>query len=387
LQIVHFTSLATFALLAANMVADDAPTTTAWHYAPELLQPIWQGDTMRGESVLFTKDDDGQPHASVLFPIEQVLAVKNSVGDTTYEEGRDFTWNKNSREIRLTPNSRITFSKPTDLLKPANTQQFHLQHRNGQGDIYFGAKLEYQNLQTCVTYKHAATAWKADVPKRNEQSLPKTLAKLRGGEPLRVLIIGDSISTGCNASGWAGGPPFQPAYPELVKSALEHNYAGKVSLTNVSVGGMATPWMLTMLEKVIAEKPDLVIIAFGMNDAAGRTAAEYRANTRDAITKVKSQLPDAEFILVATMVGNQDWIALKQELFPAYRDALHELCGPGIALADVTSVWSELLKVKNHYDLTGNGVNHPNDFGHRIYAQVICSLLVPLSTDNTNAAP
>ena len=26
---------------------------------------------------------------------------------------------------------------------------------------------------------------------------------------------------------------------------------------------------------------------------------------------------------------------------------------------------------------TGNGVNHPNDFGHRVYAQVLSALLIP----------
>ena len=32
---------------------------------------------------------------------------------------------------------------------------------------------------------------------------------------------------------------------------------------------------------------------------------------------------------------------------------------------------------KQDWDLTGNGVNHPNDFGHRVYAQVLSTLLVP----------
>ncbi|MCA9034833.1 MAG: alpha/beta hydrolase [Planctomycetaceae bacterium] len=36
-----------------------------------------------------------------------------------------------------------------------------------------------------------------------------------------------------------------------------------------------------------------------------------------------------------------------------------------------------MLKRKSDHDLTGNGVNHPNDFGHRIYAQVLSSLLLP----------
>ena len=31
---------------------------------------------------------------------------------------------------------------------------------------------------------------------------------------------------------------------------------------------------------------------------------------------------------------------------------------------------------KSPYDLTGNGINHPNDFGHRLYAHTILSLLI-----------
>ncbi|MEC8800536.1 MAG: hypothetical protein VXX55_07230 [Planctomycetota bacterium] len=34
-------------------------------------------------------------------------------------------------------------------------------------------------------------------------------------------------------------------------------------------------------------------------------------------------------------------------------------------------------QAKKTWDLTGNGVNHPNDFGHRVYAQVRCELLKP----------
>jgi hypothetical protein len=35
---------------------------------------------------------------------------------------------------------------------------------------------------------------------------------------------------------------------------------------------------------------------------------------------------------------------------------------------------------KQYWDLTGNGVNHPNDFCHRIYAQVLSALLVKQPT-------
>jgi hypothetical protein len=28
------------------------------------------------------------------------------------------------------------------------------------------------------------------------------------------------------------------------------------------------------------------------------------------------------------------------------------------------------------FDLTGNGLNHPNDFGHRLYAQGVLELIL-----------
>jgi lysophospholipase L1-like esterase len=349
-----------------------------WEFGPESLQPFWESNVMHGESVLFMREAaGGEARALVLFPIDQVLSIKNAAGDTTYEEGRDYHWAKNSREITLPAGSRITSSAPADLLRPANSQQYHLPHRDGKGDIFFGGRLEYQGLQTCITYTHARESWTEIAPELDEVGLEKTIAKLRAGKPLRIVVIGDSISVGCNASGWAGGPPFQPAYPELVRLKLEKQYGAEVSLTNLSVSGMSTDWALTMIDKITEARPDLVIDAFGMNDAAGRSAAEYEAKTKSLVDQVRGKLPDVEFILVATMIGNQDWVSLKQELFPQYRDALNKLHGPGIAVADVTSIWAELLKHKQFYDLTGNGVNHPNDFGHRIYAEVISALLLP----------
>jgi lysophospholipase L1-like esterase len=128
---------------------------------------------------------------------------------------------------------------------------------------------------------------------------------------------------------------------------------------------------------VAQTRPDLVILAFGMNDVAGRSAGDYRTNVHRMVEAVGRLQPDAEFILVATMLANRNWTALHHERFVPYRDALAGLCGPGIALADLTSIWGVLLRFKQDWDLTGNGVNHPNDFGHRIYAQALSALLIP----------
>jgi lysophospholipase L1-like esterase len=232
-------------------------------------------------------------------------------------------------------------------------------------------------MQTVVTYVHEADEWKGPKPAYAGERLPRTLGKLKNREPLTIALLGDSISTGCNASGWAKAAPWQPAYQDLLVQNLKSVYGGEVTLKNFSVGGQDSAWGLRTIGEIIQAQPDVVIIAFGMNDSAGRAAADFKANTRGMIEAVRKAHAETEFILLATMLGNRDWITLHHELFLQFRDALAELCQDGIVLADMTSVWTELLQHKQDWDMTGNGVNHPNDFGHRIYAQVLSALLIP----------
>ncbi|WP_165069882.1 SGNH/GDSL hydrolase family protein [Paludisphaera rhizosphaerae] len=352
---------------------------TEWVGSEELLRPFWLGEVMEGESVLFIKDEkSGEARASVLFPIRKMIAVRSSTGEVQFEEGRDYVWKEGSREIVVPPGSRISTSTPESLRRPAKSQRHQLTHRDGNGEIYFGGELEYHKLQTIVSYAHEPGLWKAPTPRFDPGALPTTLERLRKQEPLKIVVLGDSISTGCNASGWAGGKPFQPAYPELVSRSLHARYKGRVDIVNLSVSGMDSAWGLTMVDKVVEAAPDLLILAFGMNDSSGRPAQDFQDKIAAAIKGVREKRPEVEVVLVATMVGNRDWVRLNQDLFPQYRDALAKLCGPGVALADVTSIWSEILRLKKDWDQTGNGVNHPNDFGHRVYAQVISSLLIPV---------
>ena len=155
-----------------------------WTYHPELLRPFWEGDTVEGESVLFirdmqTGDKTGEARASVLFPILEVLAVRNSAGDVTYENGKDYVFRPDSREIVLPVGSRITSHTPQELRRPAKSQQYQLTHRDGNGEILFGGRLQYAEMQTCITYRHAPHLWKGDIPQFDETALPRSIGKLR----------------------------------------------------------------------------------------------------------------------------------------------------------------------------------------------------------------
>ena len=366
-----------FVFALSTSVASAAEPSKPWSSDGAGLRPFWLSTTMEGESVLFIKDGvDGRPGASLLFEPTRILSVRGSSGEVTYDEGTDYLWQPGANDIVLPPGSRILFKTPGDLRRPAGSQRHALTHRDGNGEILFGATHEYHDMQTVVTYTHKADSWAGPKPSFAGDRLPRTVEKLKRKRPLAIALLGDSISTGCNASGWAEVAPFQPPYQDLLVQNLEATYAAKVTLDNFAVGGTDTAWGLANIGKVIEAEPDLVILAFGMNDAAGRPADEYGANIQKMVDTVGEALPETEFILLAAMLGNKDWTVLRHQLFPQYRDALAEICRPGIALADMTSIWAELLKHKQDRDMTGNGVNHPNDFGHRIYAQVLSALLI-----------
>ena len=88
--------------------------------------------------------------------------------------------------------------------------------------------------------------------------------------------------------------------------------------------------------------------------------------------------PDTEYIIVTPMTGNPEWKPTVPGPDLVYGKAMREFVEKSsfpVALADVQKVWLKLLERKSFYDLTGNGVNHPNDYGHRVYASVILELL------------
>ena len=113
-----------------------------------------------------------------------------------------------------------------------------------------------------------------------------------------------------------------------------------------------------------------------MNHMGSRDPAGFKRLSAELVEKIETAESKPEVILVAPMWGNTNWVHAPADMFPAHRDVLAELAGDTRGFADLTTLWGEMLKHKRDIDLTGNGLNHPDDFGHRVYAQAILGLLV-----------
>lgn len=343
-----------------------------------LLEPMWSSPLVyRESSTLLQLKPDGCVTARLAFPAREIIEIATASRQHRYTLGKDVKLDGDGQTLIFMNPKPITPIHASEFFPKTGAPNSY-RHRVGhpEQNLLYGPGRWFHDRQVEVTYRKRDASWPAAVPAHAEKFLPKTCARLRKGRPLTLGISGDSISTGLDASALSRAAPHQPGYPDLVAAQLQTSFRSEVTLRNRAVSGWSVTHGLQDLEKLLACKPHLIVVAYGMNDVGRRDPEWFGKQTRALLDRIRRADPDAEVILVAPMLGHSEWIHTPRDMFPKYRDALQALTGPGVALADVTSIWEVLLRSKHDLDLTGNGLNHPNDFGHRLYAQAILALLV-----------
>ena len=304
---------------------------------------------MHRESVVLMKERDGPAEAALLFRPDTILAVTNACGAETFREAVDYGIDHGRGHITRLPRSRMP--------------------ETGRDAVAAeGALLHHQVIDVTYTHAEDRQAWQQTSA---VGTLPRLARRLQRGEPVTLCLMGDSIAEGYDSSGFHGWPPHQPGFARLVASGLEQEYGGAVDLRNLAVAGSTAADALWAIAGDAFSASDLAIVAFGMNDASYADAAEFAANIAALLKRIREAAPHAEIVLVSPMLPTAACSWVVRARFEEYRQALAQLTGDGVALADVTATWTRIVARKNPLDLSGNGLNHPNDFGHRIYAQVI----------------
>ena len=319
------------------------------------LAPFWRATHVTADPVVFIRDAGQDTAAHLLFPPETISAVTNAAGDVAYHEGVDYLVEAREGRIVRPAASRMPLTPP-GTLGLSEPSQVH------------------ERLVT-ITYTHAPGLWSGYVPAEQSALLPRTVKRLRSDDAITICVMGDSISEGYDASGFRGVPPHQPPYASLLARGLELARGRGVDLVNLAVGGWTTEHAEWQTPEVASHHPDLVVIAFGMNDACYAEPSEFASRVADLMAAVRNDCAGVEFLLVSPMLPTPecDWVPIGR--IQAYSESLAVMANPGVAVADVTSVWGALLNRKHPHDLSGNGTNHPNDFGHRVYAQTLLATL------------
>ena len=333
------------------------------------ISPFWEGNIVYNESVLPLENEDGSiEDIPLLYNAAKIISVRDANFRKTYTENTDYELVDG--KLRIKKDGEIKTIKYSWMYPEKGSIGSDSFNRKGGGFIRFGEGDTFHSRQIVVTYVHL-DAWKDEVPSSQGDKLPKTLSKLENKEPLNIVFFGDSITVGANSSGFVGAKPKVPRFSDMMVDALKEQYGYEdITFKNTAVGGQNTAWGAnTVQNNVIKHKPDLLVLAFGMNDAS-TPPQTYKAQIQQIIDSVLADNPNCEVILVATMLPNEE----VQGFFGnqiKFADELKSLTKEGIALCDVTAFHSTLLKYKRYSDMTGNNVNHPNDFLARAYTQVL----------------
>lgn len=254
------------------------------------------------------------------------------------------------------------------------------------------------------------------VPSPAVDLLPKTMAKLRATRPVTLVAYGDSITAGAQlwytnkenrgrpliySSQLAGRLAKLYRYPnqrvmhrfwaepdkktgrteagfEWVEGTANPDGTAPfdgVQVIGVGAGGKDAAFGMEHLDEVLRLEPDLVIWAFGANDAIRGNAAPFRASSLKVIGDLKAK--GIEVLLVAVSPNTANEQAWDQRYYTTSRafnkvgmEIASEAKIPAVSLFDAF----EARGRRYLGDLLSDTV-HPNADGHRVVTSLIAAAL------------
>lgn len=339
----------------------------------KFLYPYWGPEVSFAESAFVRESEDGEiAPIQLLYPIDEIVSVRSYDLKTLFVEGEDYT--VVDGKIVVNPRGDIPYLTWDEYFIEDYVQgtpgQIAAVNKPGCGYVYdeiSGSDAGMSKWSIAVTYRHSGEC-PLTVPQTKSEKFTGLITKLENGENINYVSIGDSITYGWSATGTVNIAPYCPAYNILVQKYIEKEYDVRVEHTNLAVSGKNTPLGVERLDMICERNPDLVTIAFGMNN---ENPDSFMNNMNTMINTIKQKCPDAVVVVVSTCLANPQSVYYNHQ--PKYIGRLLEAekNWTNAVVADVTTPHTEMLKVKTYQDTAGSNSNHPNDYCHRLYAQVI----------------
>jgi lysophospholipase L1-like esterase len=321
------------------------------------LRPCWLGNEVYNETILLESDHGGPASGKLLFPPSKILSVRDYSLKTTFKEGVDYAVDGSTiSAIRGSSISTVSNSEfPTTSLP----------------------WLSLQGRQVVVSYSHTGS-WNGPVPIYEGALLPRIIDKLRHRKPVTVVAYGDSITFGNDTSSSLSISPYEPTWADMLQYRLRRIYNdSQMNVINVGLGGATATWADDNASQLVATlRPDLVLIAFGMNDFWGETPAQFGALIKSTIAKIRAQNPDCEYILISSIAFDPAYSSDPTYVgnLAGYPAQLASLAAPGVATLDMYHISQALYIAKKPKDVLGDPM-HPNDYFARWFAQGLAIML------------
>ncbi|HTE16770.1 MAG TPA: SGNH/GDSL hydrolase family protein [Armatimonadota bacterium] len=198
--------------------------------------------------------------------------------------------------------------------------------------------------------------------------LARVLRKLKAGQPLTVVTMGDSLT---DFRHWANR---QVSWPNLLKEQVATKYRSEVTLENSAMGGTQLRQNLVLIPRWLARKPrpDLVTIYFGGNDwEAGMRGEQFYQTCVDAIDRVRRATGgSADVLLITTNPSATNWKTMAELAEACRRAARDRRAG----LADTEAAFHTAGREKPDHLFVDDRV-HLSPAGHTLVAETVLRAL------------
>ena len=200
--------------------------------------------------------------------------------------------------------------------------------------------------------------------------LPEAARRLAGGEYLRVLFLGDSITEGGDAS------TDEDAFRSVAARLLRARHPGIEVHVAATGGSRSVQWLDATDEtcdwrRVEAVAPHVTVVEF-FNDAY-LDPAEWGPAYEELVSRL-SALGSEVVLLTPTfaMRTAMNGSAERDDGRPYVRFLRDHAERAGLPLIDVSARWERLRdEGLPYWTLLANGINHPDDRGHRLTGEVV----------------
>jgi len=207
----------------------------------------------------------------------------------------------------------------------------------------------------------------SDVVYRLRDGLPNTVGRIRAGKSVHIGFIGGSVTAGAGAS-----DPEKTSWRALTAQWFKRRFGDvPFCFRHAAIGGTdSTYGAFRLHEHLLNGGPvDLLIVEFAVNDDGNRTRS-IRA-MEGIVRQVKRQNPEADicFLYLPDRHGS---IRFAEFGRPQENVANHEEVAdyyglPSIHLA--TTFYRMIGDGRTRWEELSEDAVHPNDFGHKLYAQ------------------
>ncbi|MCC7490834.1 MAG: hypothetical protein IT204_00725 [Fimbriimonadaceae bacterium] len=190
--------------------------------------------------------------------------------------------------------------------------------------------------------------------------LDRVLAQARRGEPISLVSIGGSITQGAKAS----RPELR--YPDQVAAWLRQTFPqATVRFHNAGIGATGSNYgALRCARDVLAQRPDLVLVEYGVNDGPTPEAAE----TYEGLLRQILAAPPQPAVITMAMMNRAGGNA----------HAVHGPVATHYGLPQLSfrdALWPRMQAGEIRWEDYEADEVHPNDRGHTLTAELITGFL------------